>query len=192
MLKKTVNLYTLLLLVTISSCTTRSKFNSIADKHKDWLSDKCSSEFPVKPDTVTSVTYRPADNINWTGTIDSLNYALLEAKNNVKYDTIYSKEDCNDKLQVQSKTIVKLTATINRLKAAYEPCKPDTVIFTNTITVPDSAALYSAKVKYEKERDARIKAEAESDSYKKDRNWLAVILGGIVLLFGVLKFMRII
>jgi hypothetical protein len=182
-----------LVLSMLCSCTTQRKFNRIASEHKDWLSDKCSETFPLKPSSTTTTTeVKSADNKDWTTTIDSLNKVILEAKTTVKTDTIYSERECNEKLQQQAKTIRSLTASLVKLKAGYEPCKPDTVIITTTITVPDSAKVYSLEAKLKKEQEKRIKTEGKLDEVSSQRNWAIGILIVLGLLFAVLKFIRVI
>lgn len=188
-----VNLLAVIILLIAASCTTQRKFNRIADNHKDWLADKCAEEFPLKPSSTTTVTEtKPALNTDWSHTIDSLRNALIQAENSVRIDTIYSKEDCNEKLQQQARSIRSLTASVVQWRERYEKCKPDTVIFTNTITVPDSALVYSLKAKISANDKEIVKLEDDLEEAEKTRNWAIGILAALVLVAGVLKFIRVI
>lgn len=182
-----------LIISILCSCTTQKKFNRIASEHKDWAADMCAEAFPLKPSSTTTTTeVKSADNKDWTTTIDSLNKVILEAKTTVKTDTVYSERECNEKLQQQAKTINRLTATVTKLRDAYEPCKPDTLFITTTITVPDSAKVYSLESKLKKEQEKSIKTEGKLDEVSSQRNWAIGILIVAIVLFGALKFIRVV
>ena len=183
----------LLLSFLIASCTTQKSFVKYGTKHKDKASEFCSSMFPLKPSSVTQIeAFIPSENIDWSKTIDSLRNALIGAKSIVKIDTIYSQTECNEKLQQQAKTIEILTSVVAKFQNNYKPCKPDTLKITNTITVPDSAKIYSLEAKLKAEHEKLIKTEANLKSMTNDRNLILLILFSLVLILGILKFARVI
>lgn len=162
-------------LILAASCTTKRSFVKYGTKHRDISAQFCSETFPLRPSsTDTIIRYIESDNRNWTTTIDSLNEALITAKNTVKLDTIYSQAECNEKLLSQARTIQSLSSIIKKMRDDYEPCKPDTVLRIVTNVVPDSA-LVEAKNNVIKERDKElIKVNEVKDNRTAQRNWLFV------------------
>lgn len=171
----------LILFAPMCSCTTQDKFNRTADKHKDWLAEKCESTFPIDTTSIeTNTDTTEADNIDYSKTIDSLRSIAENALNQVKVDTIYSEKDCNELLQKQARTINNLSKAISTLRANYKPCKPSYITRTITITKESTAKLYKAQKEVED-----LKEELNGEETKT--KWLFGLLLISVALIFILK-----
>lgn len=151
-----------LIAIGITSCTTKHKFNRIADKHEDWLSERCSSQYPVKDSLIQGKT-------------DTI------VKESIRVDTVT--------------TTITNTVTGKKeiVKLPCPPCKETikTVARVDTVIMRDTAKERVLELKYIKEHDALIKAETKLAEAKNTLKWIYMIAGVLVVLFGVLKFMRV-
>lgn len=174
-----------------SSCATERNFQKYAAKNPVKLAELCIEKFPIRDsigEPVIDSTHR-ADNLDHTGTIDSLKDAAdrlvkqLESSLEITdldkqraMDVIgeYSKE--NEKLKKQARA---LASDISHLQANYKPCLPDTVYSTITHFLENPAkdlligSLYNKIAKTEQQRDD-WKATA------KTRFWWIIVLGALL------------
>lgn len=150
-------------LALLTSCATKSKFNRIADKHEDWLSERCSEQFPVKDSVVEGKT----DTVT-TSTI--------------RTDTVYVTRVNT----VTGKTeIVKLPCP-----PCKETVR--TIVKSDTMYRRDTAKERVWELKYLKEHDNANKLEEQLTETKKERNWAVGILAGLVLIALGLKFFKVV
>lgn len=154
-----------------SSCATQRNFEKYAQKHPVKLAELCIEKFPIRDSVGEPVfdTIRRSDNLDHTGTIDSLKQAAdelvremeskqmisdLDRKKAVDIIGDYSKE--NESLKRKAKS---LAADISRLQANYRPCLPDTqrIYLPHFLENPAKdlviASLYNKVAKIEQQRD---------------------------------------
>ena len=168
----------LFIAIFFSSCTTQEKYNSKALKHKDWLSQLCSSTFPIDTTLIQENTdTTKADNIDYSKTIDSLRSIAENALNQAKGDMIYTEKECNELLQWNTGVILSLSRALNKLRDEYKPCKPSFITKTITITKESTARLYEANLEIEK-------LEGEVSKKESQRNWLfGFLLIAVAIIF---------
>lgn len=115
--------------------------------------------------------FTPADNLNYTGEIDSLEVLVRRLSvDNVNKNVIFVTGDAT---QLQQK--------IAALKAAYKPCKPDTVKIPHYQV--DEAAVKVWQDKYRAKADSlTIQNTNLANSKKSGSRWMWIAIGCIGLI----------
>jgi len=160
----------MLILICLSGCSTSYKLERDIKKqhqlnyeHPDQLAADCAKWFP-NIDSVGKV--KPAVNVNFSGTVDSLK-RIIDSLANSKPVT---KKDSADFKQ----TLSRVKNKVDDLASKYKPCKPD----TQKIFVTNSAALNNADNKYKGKSDSLILVRANlSQSRGENKTLLYWVIG---------------
>lgn len=151
------------------------------------LAELCANSFPVK-DSIGKpvVSYKPANNTDYTPILDSLNSKISEMTEQLNKPVV-SLEDCRERVDHYKNQALDWRSKFDQFKADYKKCKPDTVFKEIAVYRENAARIADLNFKLATEHDLRIIAEAQRDNYQKRyKTFLAisVVLGallGIVL-----------
>lgn len=153
-------------------------------KYQGETAKDCATLFPAK-DSVGTPIYSPAHNIDYSGRFDSLKHYADSVKGaltllvNLPNDTAKLKRT----IVLQSGQINTLVNKINDLRAAYKPCKPDTVKLP--IYVTDMAKLKVWQDAYKIKADSLAIVKHDLEVSKKNGNrWMWIGISGIALILG--------
>jgi len=136
------------------------------------LATDCNKWFPVK-DSISSKVL-PANNINYSGQIDSLQM-IIDSIGPTRYPV--TKQD-SSKLTEQ---ISFLKTQINKLKLGYKPCKPDTVVHF----VLNTAQLNVLEQKSKIIGDSLLIEKTQLSQVKKTRTtWMLIAIGCMSIIFA--------
>lgn len=153
------------------------------------LAIDCSKWFPVKDSMGQSV--HPANNIDYSHRIDSLNSVIDSLM------TLPAPKTKTDSANYK-KAFLDLKQKFNALKAAYKPCKPDTIPHYIENTAKIRAAQDIAKSKGDSLQLARGQITQLNTDKSNLKSWiwrLAAILGTELLaliIWGVIKIYKLI
>lgn len=153
-------------------------------KYQGELAKDCATLFPAK-DSVGTPIYSPAHNIDYSGRVDSLKHYADSVKGaltllaNLPNDTAKLKHT----VVLQSGQINTLVNKINDLRAAYKPCKPDTVKVPHFVT--DMAKLKVWQDAYKIKADSLSIVKTQQAGTKHNLNiWRWIAIGCMALIFG--------
>ncbi len=90
------------------------------------LAKDCATLFPVK-DSIGTPIYTPSHNIDYSGKVDSLK-KYADSLKGLPRIVVTDTAQAHRIIIFQAKQINTLTDKINALRAAYKPCKPDTIV----------------------------------------------------------------
>ena len=169
-------------LVLVASCTTEKGANGWFDRHPDKDAERCAKNYPVRDSIAPpTIEYYPADNENYQGKIDSLVNRLGQAEasaDDLAYQLARQQNNdslgaCKEVLKGYQATIADLKKQVGALKAAYKPCKPDTVERKTTIYRENTAktAAQAAKIADLTASDSKHAKQATT------RGWACIVLG---------------
>lgn len=186
----------------LTSCFTEKNLPKHNDKFPLAAARYFMEKYPSKDSTggTDSVEHHQdslatANNENYQPLIDSLSYAIDSLNHYwlMLHDSVlwqlngaFQKE-----LVKQQQESIKLKASMQRLKEAYQPCKPDTIFRTKTISTTktiwkrDSAARAAAKLAVQ-ELDAKILELTKVKGTSSTRLWMFRASAVLNLLFIVL------
>lgn len=159
--------------VLLTGCASYIQKRNVARQHRynalylSPLAQDCNQFFPVKDSTGKPI-FTPADNINYTNEIDSLEVLVRRLSvDNANKTVIFAPG--NEAL------ITQLQQKIAALKAAYKPCKPDTVKIP--IYRVDEAALKVWQDKYRAKADSLTIQNTNLATTKKSRSqWMIIAI----------------
>lgn len=170
----------------LTGCASYIQDRNIARQHRynalylSPLAQDCNQFFPVK-DSVGKPIFTSATNINYTGEIDSLEVLIRRLSvDNANKTVIFAPGN--------EAVITQLQQKIAALKAAYKPCKPDTVKIP--IYRVDEAAVKVWQDKYRAKADSLITQNtnlATSNKNKSVWRWIALGCMGLITVSVVWK-----
>jgi len=172
----------------LAGCASYIQKRNIARQHlynyeyPNELAKDCLEQFPVK-DSVGKIIFTPALNVDYTAKIDSLE--LLVKNLSFLLDTRPAAVDlpASSKNSDLSNTIAQLKSTIETLKSAYKPCKPDTV--KQPIYRIDNAAVEVWQDKYKVQHDSVTTVKAQYyDKQKSMDAWRLIAIICLVVITG--------
>lgn len=158
------------------------------------LAKDCATLFPAK-DSVGKPIYTPAHNIDYSGRVDSLKHYADSVKGaltllaNLPNDTAKLKHT----IVLQSGQINTLVNKINDLRAAYKPCKPDTVKVPHFVT--DMAKLKVWQDVYNIKADSLAMVKHDLAASKKSGNiyfWILACLSIVIIVTLAIKIYKFI
>ncbi|RYZ63030.1 MAG: hypothetical protein EOO14_00335 [Chitinophagaceae bacterium] len=178
-----LSLFYALLCTGAIGCTTANKATGYMKKHPEVGAQYCATTFPPRDSIGEAETiFIDAENEDHTAAIDSLQH-LVDSLNTDWTEVV---NGATDEVQLvfrreiikNQKEIVRLKEVITSLKAAYKPCKPDTVKLTNTVYRVNTAKEYLCEAD-----KAALTAELEKSDGKATHRlayiwklWAAIIL----------------
>lgn len=150
----------------LNSCTTAAKATRFMQQHPEVSAQFCAEAYPVRDSVgVDSVSYTPADNTDYTATIDSLlslTDSLFDANRlrRMIVDTAGLIESYY-RLQLlrQQKEARRLKEALQSFRTSYRPCVPDTALILRQHWLENTARLEASEMSC----DVRI-AALESDT----------------------------
>lgn len=189
-----------LAIIFLPSCNTYQKqlhtFKNFADDHPNELAPLCAKAFPVKDSvgaTKIDSTHK-ANNVNYAGKIDSLQAIADQFKQRLLADTGKSNPCASvaKNYQVQVNT---LSNQVQALRAAYKPCKPDTVYKTTPIYRTDEAKIAVLQnqfnVKSDSLKTTKTQLADEKETSASRLHWM-LILGGVLVALGIVTVLKFI
>jgi hypothetical protein len=175
----------LLILVLFASCATQKKAEKYYSKHPEELAQVCIDKFPLDTISKTDTFYQKADNVDYSGIIDSIkdvfDNTISEAPT-VVYDSNCI-EEYNKLLSNQKALKDKITS----LQANYKPCKPDTVRLTKQYTVEDKRKLFIVQNDLNKEKKAHNKTIIGKHIFM----WWAIVATILLALVILINYFKI-
>lgn len=153
------------------------------------LAPVCAVEFPIR-DSAGKVNqdYKPADNTNYQGQIDSLqnliNELIADAATQA-YSAAMAPTAPGEIKPAPSTALQKVAQAVNKLKETYKPCIPDTVFQTQTIYRENTARVVDLQNQVTKLAELLKQKTIEADDYKHKALVRLIGLVALIALIGV-------
>lgn len=190
--------------MSFASCTTPRGAERYYNKHPDKLMAHAARLAPNIDSVGTPYIeqHTPANNIDYTGQIDSLEQEAQKAKDLVDsllgavntQNPVPSIDQGKAKLQKQ---VGSLLAQVQQLKAQYKPCEPDTAKIIQPIyrelgyKLADLRYQLGAEVKRREGVQLELQtAVVKGDKWKAQRDqllWILIMIAGGVVIWGFIK-----
>lgn len=174
----------------LCSCNASKKAHAYFEDHKDEFATDCADAFPVDSvSTKSDTVIIKANNIDYTGAIDSLSNSFDSLRNEKYEDSIkatISHEKCKEVVNDRGNAIARLKAQIEYLRSTYKPCEYDTVLIKTTYTIRDRAKEKSLQQQLGSEK---VRSEKYKGKFLHNRTmllitWLIVLIAVILYILS--------
>jgi hypothetical protein len=195
-------IFTLIALSCVSVEKQRGRANAFFLAHPSELAEKCATTYPIVDSTGAPViTYKPADNTNYKGQIDSLTDIAnqLTAYSDALATELHKRGLSVDStpqyraLTISYKTTLKeLQNRLDALKNQYKPCNPDTASILQPIYRKSTAELAAVNFRADSLLQAKQRTDISLESSQKSGKkllWILIcsILANIVFVIYIIK-----